>query len=191
VQDKNRFALKEWAIVLKALSEGQQIIVLRKGGLIEKKKHFTVEHREFFIYPTYLHQQREGVVPGKAQDLEQLLKSQPSEAEVILLHYAVVHDAIWITDPDVLKRLEGHHLFSFQEVSKRYSNGKTPGLNVILLRVYRLLQPFRLPVLPHYAGCKSWVDLEVELPTIGSGPVLDDDSFRKETTSIETILNKR
>ncbi len=190
MQDKNCFALKEWAIALLALSEGQQIIIMRKGGLSEKKKHFRVEHREFFIYPTYLHQQRLGIVSGKAHDLEQLLKSQPSEGQVILSHYAVVHDAVWTTDMDLLKRLEGHHLFNSREVLKRYSAGDIPGLNVILLRVYQLPQPFQLPILPHYTGCKSWVDLEQELSTTGNRPVLDDDSFHEETVRIETILNK-
>ena len=187
MQDKNRYALKEWAIVLKALTEGRQTLLLRKGGLIEKQKRFTVEHPEFFIYPTYLHQQRKGVVPEMAADLDQLLISPPSEDQVILTHYAVVRTAVPITDLEMLSRLGEHHVFTSDEVSKRFAYGKAPGLNLLLIRVCRLPQPFCLPILPHYAGCRSWVDLGRELPTAGCRPVLNDDVFDRKITDILAI----
>ncbi|MBI3611314.1 MAG: DUF1802 family protein [Nitrospirae bacterium] len=190
MQDKNRFALKEWAVVLKALSEGRQTILLRKGGLIEKKVGFTIEHAEFFIYPTYLHQQRMGVVPEAAADLEQLFASPPPEDRIILSHYAVVEEAVKITDMERLRTLEGYHYLNTREVEKRFFYGKAPGLHLILLRVYRLPEPFRLRPRPHYAGCRSWVDLGEELWTAGCRPVLDDAAFDKKTVRIAEILSR-
>lgn len=184
---KNRFALKEWAVVLKALSEGRQILLLRKGGLIDKNSRFTVEHSEFFVYPTYLHQQRNGIVPAAREDLERLLASPPPEEEVILSHYAVVQDTFMITDLDRMGWLAGHHVFNDTEVQKRFLYGKTPGLHLILLRIHQLPKPFRLPVRPHYAGCRSWVDLEQELPTAGCRPVLDDAAFDLEIRRITAL----
>src|SRR6185503_8443288 len=49
-------ALKEWASVCEALSTGRQILLLRKGGISESIGGFEVEHREFLLFPTYLHQ---------------------------------------------------------------------------------------------------------------------------------------
>jgi hypothetical protein len=34
-------ALKEWAVVCKALEEGRQILLLRKGGIMEYKQGFS------------------------------------------------------------------------------------------------------------------------------------------------------
>jgi hypothetical protein len=184
MQSANRYALKEWAVVQAALAEGRQILLLRKGGLIETKEGFTVEHPEFFIYPTYLHQQRNGIVPAVRKDIEQLLASPPPEDQVVLSYYAAVQDRFQITDPALLGRLSGHHLFRDEEIQKRFFYGKTPGLHLILLRIYRLPEPFRLPVRPHYAGCRSWVDLGEELPTAGCRPVLDDDAFDREVRRI-------
>ena len=31
-------ALKEWAIICKALEEGRQVVLLRKGGILEYKE---------------------------------------------------------------------------------------------------------------------------------------------------------
>jgi hypothetical protein len=184
MQEKNRFALKEWAVVQAALAEGRQILLLRKGGLIETRGSFTVEHPEFFIYPTYLHQQRNGIIPAERENLERHLASPPPEDLVDLSYYAVVKDCFKITDAALLGRLSGHHLFRDEEIQKRFFYGKTPGLHLLLLRIYRLPEPFRIPVRPHYAGCRSWVDLEVELPTAGSRPVLDDDAFDREVRRI-------
>jgi len=185
--DTNRFALKEWAVVLAALAEGRQTLLLRKGGLIEKAPRFTIEHSEFFIYPTYLHQQRKGIIPEWTKEPERILASPPPDDQVVLSHYAVVHDAFRIAELDRIQRLAGHHGLSDEEVQKRFFYGKTPGLHLILLRVFRLPEPVRLPTRPYYAGCRSWVDLGQELPTAGARPVLDDDAFNEELRRLATL----
>ncbi|HVZ81376.1 MAG TPA: DUF1802 family protein, partial [bacterium] len=53
---QNNIALKEWAVVLKALEEGKQTILLRKGGIAEEGGEFKPEHPEFFLYPTFEHE---------------------------------------------------------------------------------------------------------------------------------------
>src|SRR3954465_4060455 len=49
-------AFKEWAVTVRALAEGEQLVTLRKGGIREPNKHFEVEHDRFFLYPTFDHQ---------------------------------------------------------------------------------------------------------------------------------------
>ena len=44
--------LKEWSVIIEALGRGDQIILLRKGGISEATRRFTVSHDEFFLYPT-------------------------------------------------------------------------------------------------------------------------------------------
>ncbi|MGV3757322.1 MAG: DUF1802 family protein [Verrucomicrobiota bacterium] len=45
-------AFKEWAIVVDALGRGEQIILLRKGGISEGRGGFQVEHPQFLFWPT-------------------------------------------------------------------------------------------------------------------------------------------
>ena len=44
-------ALKEWAVTVRALAQGQQILLLRKGGIHESGKDFRVIHPQFLLYP--------------------------------------------------------------------------------------------------------------------------------------------
>jgi len=39
-----------------------------------------------------------------------------------------------------------------------------------------------------YAGCKSWVDLDVDISTDGAVPVLNDDVFEGRRTAIQQVL---
>ena len=54
-------AFKEWAITVRALAEGEQLLTLRKGGIREENKHFEIEHDRFFLYPTFDHQRNDCV----------------------------------------------------------------------------------------------------------------------------------
>ena len=40
-----RIALKEWAVAVKALDRGEQIMLLRKGGIREEGKDFVITER--------------------------------------------------------------------------------------------------------------------------------------------------
>ncbi len=72
--DTCHMALKEWAITVEALSNGDQILLLRKGGIHEDGKDFRVIHREFVLYPTYEHQKAELLQPEHQPALEALLQ---------------------------------------------------------------------------------------------------------------------
>ncbi|MDG0790271.1 DUF1802 family protein [Cohnella ginsengisoli] len=43
-------ALREWAVAVKALEAGKQIMVLRKGGIAEETKEFRLESPSFFLF---------------------------------------------------------------------------------------------------------------------------------------------
>ena len=42
-------ALKEWAVNVRALSEGEQLLTLRKGGIHENGRAFALDHDRFFL----------------------------------------------------------------------------------------------------------------------------------------------
>ena len=55
-------ALKEWSAVVHALLDGRQRVLLRKGGIGEKRFDVTVA-REFMLFPTVAHSHAERVRP--------------------------------------------------------------------------------------------------------------------------------
>ena len=56
------------------------------------------------------------------------------------------------------------------------------------MRVYQAASPMELPETAYYAGCRSWVELERELPTDGATPVLSDEAFREMRERLERLL---
>src|SRR5271155_1853587 len=85
-----RHAFKEWAIIVDALMTGQQIIILRKGGLIEGPGGFQVEQPEFLLFPTLFHQQRQAVLPEAQARFDEIVHLMPSPDEVRLECFARV-----------------------------------------------------------------------------------------------------
>ena len=67
-------AFKEWAVTVRALSEGEQLVTLRKGGIREENKHFELEHEQFFLYPTFDHQRNNLVRESHHPELRRALE---------------------------------------------------------------------------------------------------------------------
>src|SRR3954467_15656258 len=83
-------ALKEWAVVVRALEAGQQLVILRKGGISEVGNEFRIEFPEFLFYPTYEHQKAESLIPEFAPSLTQTLEEAPSPDVVRVRTFAQV-----------------------------------------------------------------------------------------------------
>jgi hypothetical protein len=178
-------AFKEWAMVVDALGRGRQIVILRKGGIIEDKGAFTVDHSQFWLFPTLYHQQMESVVPEAQEDFGQLKARFPAGDAVSLQYLAKVEKAVEITDPARLRPLRGQHIWKESVIEERFGYGKNNGIHLILARVYALPTPVTLPMQPGYGGCKSWVELERALPTTDLIPCLTDDEF--ETKAVQVL----
>ena len=80
-----QMALKEWAVTCQALARGEQVLLLRKGGIHEDSKDFRVIHREFLLYPTYEHQKRELLQPAPPTDAGGVAGPAPRDGQDNLL----------------------------------------------------------------------------------------------------------
>ena len=67
-------AFKEWAVTVRALAEGEQLLTLRKGGLREPGRPFKLAHERFFLYPTFEHQSGDLVRESHQPELRRALE---------------------------------------------------------------------------------------------------------------------
>jgi len=65
-------ALKEWATVVKALENGNQTVLLRKGGILETVSGFKIESKKFLLFPTFEHQELKHIKPDFHNYLEEV-----------------------------------------------------------------------------------------------------------------------
>src|SRR4051812_32337221 len=85
-----RFGFKEWAVICQALATGRQAVILRKGGIAEEGGVFRPEHARFWLLPTYLHQNADGLKPEAAAVLGEVERDRPPTDVLRLTHYVEV-----------------------------------------------------------------------------------------------------
>jgi hypothetical protein len=178
--------LKEWAIVCRALGDGRQIMLLRKGGIYESAGEFELEHKEFLFFPTYLHQNRK-MLKEDAQDGFEPHAAEP--ATVTLSLAGEVSDIIQLKSRAQADALDDQHVWTPPLIDMRFNYKPENPLYLLLVRAWRLAKPVIVENTPAYAGCKSWVPLDAAVSTDGATPVLDDASYRERHALIRARLD--
>ena len=187
-------ALKEWAIVCKGLEEGRQTILLRKGGIMERKHGFELRHNDFYMFPTYEHQSRDLLQQEYLNKLDSILRDKPPDDLNSIHLYAKV---IFITETfnrEMLQDLRDFHIWNEKYINARMDYNPQKPLSIILLRVYRLNKAINVALSPQQAGCRSWIDFQ-SLSTkdyqdnMGK-PILSDDIFQERQSQLMEVLNR-
>ncbi|HLF94930.1 MAG TPA: DUF1802 family protein [Planctomycetota bacterium] len=168
---RNRHALKEGEAVCDRLARGEDVLLLRKGGLLEPRGGFRLDHREFFLFPTRYHG-----------------KGAPPPGRVDLSLYASVEEDLPVADLDALRRLQGMHAMDWEDVERRFHYGDEKGVHALVLRAWRLARPIAVEDAGAYDGCRSWVELREELPVETSGPVLGEDGFEAKRRAVREAI---
>lgn len=197
-------ALKEWSIICKALEDGNQTILLRKGGILEYKKGFEITQKSFLLFPTLEHQAEEYLQSKYLQTYDLLLRGNKSEyiqnkANTVLVQARI--EAIQeFHDHEMLPKLEKYHIWNEKYVNMRMNYNPKKPMNALLLRIYKLPQPISIDVKPEWAGCKSWIDIDIaekygdqfgSVPKMfdQSEPVIKDKEFQKIFENFMEIWN--
>lgn len=183
-----KHAFKEWAVMCEALGTGYQAVILRKGGIDETEGEFGVEQTRFWLYPTYSHQQNSGIKKELCPLLAQVEARKPPAGTLRLELWAEVSGIYRIRDLVPALLLAHLHGWSEEAVRKRFEY-RTPGLHLLVVRVYRAVRVYEIAETPAYAGCRSWVELEQTLATAGSTPVLSDRDFRGVQKQLDMLLS--
>jgi hypothetical protein len=182
--------LKEWAVAVRALDAGEQVLILRKGGISEERKEFLVEHEEFFLYPTYEHQQRGQMQEGFHDELARTLAAPRSADRVLITNWARVAASYPVTDEATADALAAHTLWTPEYIRERLHWRPKKPLYAIVLRVGRLREPRAIPYRPEYGGCKSWLALDEGLTGVVVDPVLDDAAFGRAAAPLHALLQR-
>ena len=183
-----RYALKEWSVVIRALTQGRQLLLLRKGGVEEEDGKFQVEHREFVFYPTFEHQHRKYLRAAFLPDFDAAVAGEsPNSPEIVLTGFAQVTAVMVAPDFEKLLRLSSFHVWNDAFIEMRYHYKPEKPLYLLLMRVH-LMQPVRIAYRPEYRGCKSWVGLETDVETRNLQPVLENDEFERQCSKVRELL---
>ncbi len=180
-------ALKEWAIVCKALEQGRQVVLLRKGGILEYRQGFEVRHEKFLMFPTYEHQSKDHLQLDYANEIENVLTDNPPDGTNRLTSYAEVIDVKETSDRFLLQKLARFHIWNENYVNARMDYNPKKPMSVILLRVFKLDTPIHINMKEEWAGCKSWIPLDMDVA--GAQPAIDDVQFQGVSAKVREVLS--
>ncbi|MCV7278512.1 DUF1802 family protein [Mycolicibacterium flavescens] len=158
-------ALKEWSAAIHALLDGRQTVLLRKGGIHEKR--FAVSASRFLLFPTVAHSHAERV-RTEHRDLLEPAAVDSTDSAVTIRAGAAVVAAVEVNRPENLEQVAPLHIWTDDSVrADRLDFRPRHRLTALVVQTSPLLTPLRLTRTPDYAGCTSWVELPID-------PVLDD-----------------
>ena len=186
--ERCQIALKEWAVTVQSLAQGQQVLLLRKGGIHESSQDFRLIHPEFLLYPTYEHQREDLLKEEFQHGLRKLLEESPRSEEITFSHFAKVEELIEVAEQEKVEALAPHHIWTDEYAQSRLRWKAMLPLSIMLLRVYRMENPVTVPYIPEYGGCTSWVEI---IPRVELGeltPTLSDEAFQREVDEIKGSL---
>lgn len=181
-------ALKEWSIVCRALEEGKQSVLLRKGGILEYRDGFEISQKIFVVYPTLEHQSKEYLQQDYLREFELLLeKNDPNfeDKTNTITILAQIEGMQEFNDESKLAKLEKYHIWNEKYVNMRMSYNPKKPMNALLLRIYKLPEPIAIKVNPEWAGCKSWIN--IELPKING---ISSDNIHKLLNQCEPAIKE-
>ena len=167
----NHTALKEWKSVIDALGRGEQIVLIRKGGLADAS--FGVEAERFYLFPTNYHD------AGGAEP-----------THVPITHWAEVVKTWQIRDVALLPRLASLTILDAEAIETRYRFRPDQAINVIAVRAYKLAKPADIVMKPEYSGCRSWVSLDDEIDIDGSVAALSEDALDAQINAVDMLVTE-
>jgi len=176
---------KEWAVVCQALGDGRQSIILRKGGIAEGRDGFAFRHREFFLFPTYFHEQVEKT------RLHDVMFSEPPKEQIEIRFFAKVESEKLITAWETVDALEPFHILHTSVVRERFNYKERARLHIAFVRVFRLDPTWVLPNEKSFGGCRSWVQLPEHPPAIRFETVVSDAEHQQRIQLFANRINSQ
>ena len=178
-------ALKEWATVVKALEQGKQTVILRKGGILETASGFNIKSKKFFLFPTWEHQETKHVKLEFHDFLNEVLDKKPDKGFNKISSYAEVLYEKDIKSNDVINELSSFHVWSDSYIQERRDWMHEKPMKAIFLKTVRIPE-FNLPLQSEFSGCKSWIELNSDFQE-GEASLKDNEIEQKLQEFMEII----
>ena len=177
--------LKEWATVVKALEQGKQTVILRKGGILETASGFNIESKKFFLFPTWEHQETKHVKPEFHNFLTDVLDKKPDDGLNKISSYAEILFEKDVSSMDTINELSPFHVWSDSYIEERKNWKPEKPMKAVFLKTMKIPE-FNLPLQPEFQGCKSWIEINSNFQEGKSA--LKDNDIEQRLTKFKEIV---
>ncbi len=180
------YALKEWATIVTALENGEQTVILRKGGILETESGFKIEAKKFLLFPTFEHQEEKNLKPQFHNYLDIVKQNRPQNEHNKITSYAEVVDEVDIISKEKINALSLFHIWSDSYIDERVNWMSEKPIKTVFLKVYKIPE-IEIPIKSEYHGCKSWININEDIQT--GKPVLSEEELNSRLQKFKEIVN--
>lgn len=180
------YALKEWATIVTALENGEQTVILRKGGILETESGFKIEAKKFLLFPTFEHQEEKNLKPQFHNYLDIVKQNRPQNEHNKITSYAEVVDEVDIISKEKINALSQFHIWSESYIDERVNWMSEKPIKTVFLKVYKIPE-MKIPIKSEYHGCKSWININEDIQT--GKPVLSEEELNSRLQKFKEIVN--
>ena len=190
-----KYALKEWSTTIEALGKGQLIAIWRKGGIEDTPNvktpftAFNIEQNQFVLFPTGTHQTL-NKIKQEWWGLHDEKASPNKDNQIKVKYWAELEESIQIQLPEQLLNISNELINTNEHLISSWNLYPDHKGKILLLRVYKLSNPILVPYSQDYSGCKSWVELKIDIPKIGSTPVLSFKEYNLKARLIKALTEQ-
>lgn len=171
-------------MVCEALARGRQSLLLRKGGIAEGAEGFSFKHPEFYLFPTWFHEQ-----PAKVRTTE-LSMPQRTAGKIEIRCLVELECARVVTSWPRAEALAPLHILRSEVVRERFEYEDAPGVHVGLVRAFRVFPAWIFPDEKRFGGCRSWVNLPEPPSAMRLEPVLSEAEHDKRRREFFAIVGE-
>jgi hypothetical protein len=198
-------ALKEWDVVVAALEQGRQALLVRKGGLADPEQRIPLPEGRFWLYPTLFHargvflkpEHHALLVPGmhRAPREEARLVPRPeghprsvAPGHVALRAVAEIAAAVEAPSLEALHRLTERTVWTEKYLTLRYKWRPEDRPLVLVLSVAALPAAVEVEERVEYGGCRSWLELVDPPDAAAARPLWSRARLAEEVAAVEDLL---
>jgi len=183
-------AFKEWACVIRALEEGDQICLIRLGKKDEER--FSLKRRRFWLVPTYEHQEEEKIQPlyrDYISETEQQ-KEEHGDSRIRVASWVEARTLLKIEKNERLNWLTDYVVYSPRCLQRRFQTQPNEAVHLLVVRAYNLPDPRSLDAYPEYSECSrddpesAWTQLQQRIPLQADNPAVEQAEFEQRKEEI-------
>jgi hypothetical protein len=192
-------------VVVAALEQGRQALLVRKGGLDDPEQRIPLPEGRFWLYPTLFHargvflkpEHHELLVPGMHRAPRETARLVPrpeghkrgvTPGHVALRAVAEIVDAVEAASLDALHRLSERTVWTEKYLTLRYRWRPQDRPVVLVLRVAALPEAVEVEERVEYGGCRSWLELADPPDAAAATPLWSERRVAQEIRAVREAL---
>ena len=181
--------LREWAVVCQAIHQGEQVVLVRKGGLNHPSRpENSIPDAPFALLKNYQFQNPTAIKVEASHLYRSQLQTTEDDAKVEITTVGVVTQSLIIENPVQIYRLWDHHIWTADYLAERINTQPELPLSLLYVRAYVLAEPISIQRPEPLTKLVSWPDLPCTISTENAKPTLSDQQYSFRCRVIRELM---